>query len=261
VLQGLLYPATEGSSLRCQQRRARGRALREAKGAGPKPQEQAEEAAARARLQAARATGTPERSQLAEGVDTGPEETGSGQQRDSTCPRTPSRAEADLVDSTSESDTSDSGGMPQLFRGAAGLSACPPKLLCMLPRQPGHEKARREVAVKQAEELPAADAREESLRLELPRVAGTGSSSTEMGDGSAQAPAPGQPPGGNDEFARELASAMSTIASFVIKASGRSVSNGGWLYFNGESEDYCTFRAKCRLFQETTTRRPHRWRW
>jgi hypothetical protein len=29
------------------------------------------------------------------------------------------------------------------------------------------------------------------------------------------------------------------------------VSNGGWLYFNGESEDYCTFRAKCRLFQET----------
>jgi hypothetical protein len=44
---------------------------------------------------------------------------------------------------------------------------------------------------------------------------------------------------------------MSTIASLVIKASGRSVSNGGWLYFNGKSEDYCTFRAKCRLFQET----------
>ncbi len=29
------------------------------------------------------------------------------------------------------------------------------------------------------------------------------------------------------------------------------MSNGGWLYFSGESEDYCTFRAKCRLFQET----------
>ncbi len=44
---------------------------------------------------------------------------------------------------------------------------------------------------------------------------------------------------------------MSTIASLVIKASGRSVSNGGWLHFNGESKDYYTFRAKCRLFQET----------
>ncbi len=82
-----------------------------------------------------------------------------------------------------------------------------------------------------------------------------------MGDGDAQAPAPDQPPGGNDEFARELASTMSTIASLVIKASGRSVSNGGWLYFNGESEDYCTFRAKCRLFQETHHKATHRWRW
>ncbi len=75
--------------------------------------------------------------------------------------------------------------------------------------------------MKEAEELPAVDAREESLRLELPRVAGTGSSSTEMRDGSAKAPDPDQPPGGSDEFARELASAMSTIASLVIKASGR----------------------------------------
>jgi hypothetical protein len=69
--------------------------------------------------------------------------------------------------------------------------------------------------------------------------------------GDAKAPAPDQLPGGSDEFARELVSTMSTIASLVIKASGRSVSNGGWLYFNGESEDYCAFRAKCRLFQET----------
>jgi hypothetical protein len=87
------------------------------------------------------------------------------------------------------------------------------------------------VAVQEAEELPAVDAREESLRLELPQVAGTGSSSTEMGDGGAQAPAPDQPSGGNDEFARELAGAMSTIASLVIKASGRSVSNGGVAVF------------------------------
>ena len=109
VLQALLCPATGGSSLRSQQRRARGMALRKARGADSKPEDQAEEAAARARLQAARAIGTPERSQLAEGVDTESEETGGGQQRDPTCPRTPSRAEVDLVDSTSESDTSDPG--------------------------------------------------------------------------------------------------------------------------------------------------------
>jgi hypothetical protein len=84
-------------------------ALRKARGAEVKPEEQAEEAAARARLQAARASGTPERSQLEEGADTGSEETGSDQQRNSACPRTPSRAEVDLVDSTSESDTSDRG--------------------------------------------------------------------------------------------------------------------------------------------------------
>jgi hypothetical protein len=101
VLQALLYPAPEGSSLRCQQNRARGRALRKALGAGQEPREQAEEAAARARLQAARATGTPGGLQLAEGLAYGPEETGSGRQGDSTCPHTPSRAEVDLVDSTS----------------------------------------------------------------------------------------------------------------------------------------------------------------
>ncbi len=251
VLQALLYPATEGSSLRSQRRRARTMALRKIRGAEAKPREQAEEAAARARLQAARATGTPGRSQLVGEADTETEETRSGQQRDPTCPRTPSGTKVDLVDSTSESDTSDPGGMPQLFRDSPALGACPPKLPHTLTRQPGNEKARREVAVQEAEELPAADAREESLGLRLPQVAGTDPSSKEKGDGDAQAPAPDQPPGGNDEFARELASTMSTIASLVIKASGRSVGNGGWLYFNGESKDYCTFRAKCRLFQET----------
>jgi hypothetical protein len=125
-------------------------------------QEQAKEAAARARLQAARATGAPEGSQLAGGVDTGSKETGGGHQRDSACPRTPGGAKVDLVDSTSESDTSDPGGMPQLFRGAAGLSACPLRPPCMLPHQTGHEKARREVATQEAGELPAVDVREES---------------------------------------------------------------------------------------------------
>jgi hypothetical protein len=188
-LWALLYPDVEDSSPRTQQRRARGRVFLGAKGAGTKPRKQAKLAAARARLQAARAIGRPERSQLAEGVDTGSEETGSGQQRDSTCPRTPSRAKADLVDSTSESDTSDPGGMPQLFRGAAGLGACPPKLLCMLSRQPGNEKARREVAVQEAEELPAVDTREKSPVRRLPQVAGTDSSSKETGHGNAKAPA------------------------------------------------------------------------
>jgi hypothetical protein len=57
VLWALLYPATESLSLRSQHRRARGMALREAKGDGAKPWKQAEDAAARARLQANR---TPE---------------------------------------------------------------------------------------------------------------------------------------------------------------------------------------------------------
>jgi hypothetical protein len=58
-LRALLYPDVEDSSPRTQQRRARGRAFLEAKGAGTKPRKQAELAAARARLQATRAMGTP----------------------------------------------------------------------------------------------------------------------------------------------------------------------------------------------------------
>jgi hypothetical protein len=70
VLQALLCPATEGLSLRSQRKRARTMAIHKIKGAKAKPKEQAEEAAARARLQAARATGTPEGSQLAGEADT-----------------------------------------------------------------------------------------------------------------------------------------------------------------------------------------------
>jgi hypothetical protein len=239
-----------------EKRRAKLMAYSRTRRAGSKPWKQVEEAVARARLQAAKAIGTPERSQLAEGVDTTSEETGGGQQRDSTGPRTPGGTEVDLVDSTSESDTSDPGGMPQLFRGAEGLSACPSKLLRMPPHEPGNEEAAWDVG-----EPPAAESRKESPGHGQSQEVGTGSSLTEMGDDGAQAPAPNRPSGGNDEFARELASAMSNIASLVIKASGHSVSNGGWLYFDGESEDYCTFRSKCRLFQGLTTRRPRRWRW
>ncbi|MFO0000234.1 MAG: hypothetical protein ACK559_03825, partial [bacterium] len=68
-LRALLYPDAEDSSPRTQKRRAGARVCLGAKNAGRKPWKQVEEAAARARLQAARATGTPERPQLAEGVD------------------------------------------------------------------------------------------------------------------------------------------------------------------------------------------------
>jgi hypothetical protein len=97
-------------------------------------QEQREEATTRA-------TGIPKGSQLAGKMDAGSEETGSSQRRGSTGPRTTSGTEVDLVDSTSESDTSDPGGMPQLFRGAAGLGACPSKLLRTLPHETGNEEA------------------------------------------------------------------------------------------------------------------------
>jgi hypothetical protein len=217
TLQALLYHVPRDLSFRCQKYKTRSRAFRAAMGADQKPKDQAEEAAARAR---ARAVGMPEGPQLAEEVDTGSEETESGRRRDSTCPRTPSRAEVDLVDSTSESDTSDPGGMPQLFRGAAGSSACPPRLMCTLPREPTNGEAGSEEAARDVERPPTADARGESPGRGLSQVAETRSSSTDEEDGSAQAPAPDQPPEGNGEFARELASAMSTIASLVIKASG-----------------------------------------
>ncbi len=124
----------------------------------------------------ARATGTPKGSQLAGKVDTGSGETGSSQRRGSTGPRTTSGTEVDLVDSTSESDTSDPGGMPQLFRGAAGLGACPSKLLRTLPHETGDEEAAWD-----AGELPAAESREESPESRQLQEARTGSSLTEMG--------------------------------------------------------------------------------
>ena len=106
------------------------------------------------------------------------------------------------------------------------------------------------MATQRAGELSAAEA-EGNPRHRLLREPGINPDSAEVEASDARTLAPNQPPGESDGFARELASTMSAIASLVIKASGRSVSNGGWLYFNGASEDYRTFRTKCRLFQET----------
>jgi len=72
-----------------------------------------------------------------------------------------------------------------------------------------------------------------------------------MGGSKEGTPALGQRPGQGDEFARELAGTMSAIANLVVKATGRSVNNGGWLYFSGVKEDYPPFKARCQLFQET----------
>jgi hypothetical protein len=44
-------------------------------------------------------------------------------------------SEADLVDSTSEFDTSNPGGIPQLFRGPRALGPCPPRTPRMLPHR------------------------------------------------------------------------------------------------------------------------------
>jgi hypothetical protein len=125
-----------------------------------------------------------------------PEGTGSDRRGNSACSCALGRAEMDLADTASESDSSDPGGMPQLLRRS-----------------------------------PAPDTRFQRTQQ--------------------AAPVPDKPPERNSEFARELASTMSAIASLLVKASGQSVSNGGWLYFSGACEDYRPFRTKCRLFQET----------
>ncbi len=169
-LGALLHPDMADSSPHVQRRRARGAAFVEAKSASACSQKKDQGAADWARRQASR---TPE--------------------RDPARPHAPHGTEMDLVDRTSESDTSDPGGVPQLFRRSSA------------PDTPSQR-------TQQA------------------------------------APVPNKPPEGNNEFAQELASTMSTITSLDINASGRSVSNRGWLYFSGASKDFCPFRTKCRLF-------------
>jgi hypothetical protein len=269
---------------------------------GTQQEEQAEDAAARARRQASRIPEVPRKSQVAGEADAKTTETRSGQQRDPACPHAPDGAKVDLVDSTSESDTSDPGGMPQLVRkssapdtrsrkkrraetrrqraaqeAALKLPAAKPRKRTGGPPLPrkhehkicgggvastgaiprvareardrGEDKVRNEATIPRAEEQLTAEAKESAGRGPL-QGPGTDAGSI-MGTSDAGTPAPDQPPGERDGFARELASTMSTIASLVIKASGRSVSNGGWLYFSGASEDYRPFRTKRRLFQET----------
>jgi hypothetical protein len=121
---------------------------------------------------------------------------GSNQREDSACPHALGRPEVGLVDTVSESDTSDAEGMAQLHRRSPA---------------PDRHSLRRQQAALVPDKLPE----------------------------------------GNSEFSRELSSTMSAIANLVVKASGRSVSNGGWLYFSGAHENYRLFRTKCRFFQET----------
>jgi hypothetical protein len=166
VLRALLYPATE--------RRARVLALREAKGAGTKPREQAEEAAARARLQAARAIGTPERSQLAEGVDTGSEETRSGQQR-LYLPAYTQRSQGRPGGLNQRVRHFRSGGNAAAFQRSPRLRRLPTRAAVHAaaptpPPPPGNGKARRKAAMQEAEELPAEDTREESQGRKLPPI-------------------------------------------------------------------------------------------
>jgi hypothetical protein len=118
-------------------------------------------------------------------------------------------------------------------------------------REDGDGEVESEVAVRGAVESLTSDDDEGGSGFGPALRARADSSPVEVGDSDVEAPTLGQPPGKGDEFSRELANTMSAIANLVVKASGRSLNNGGWLYFSGAREDYRSFRAKCQLFQET----------
>ena len=42
---------------------------------------------------------------------------------------------------------------------------------------------------------------------------------------------------------------MNAIANQVIRASGKSVKNGGWPYFDGTFKEYPSFKRKFRTYQ------------
>jgi hypothetical protein len=267
---------------------------------------QAEAAATRVRLQAVEANGVSGRPQPVTKVSTEIEEIRGSRPRGPAYPCAPSGTKAGLAKLDSETDTSDPGGMSQLFREPRALSAGLPEALRGLmgrwaatrgtaPRpgeaaEPqakaegptplgdreckvckggtsdtsivsqavaqgaeveGDEGVGSEAAVQGAGESLESDDDEGNSGLRPVLGARADSSPVRMGDRDEGTPTPGQSPGEGSEFARELASTMSAIASLVVKATGRSVSNGGWLYFSGEREDYRPFRARCRLFQET----------
>ncbi len=224
----------------------------------------------------------------------------------SACQQASDEAEVGLAESDSEIDTSDPGGMPQLFREPRALGAGLPETLRMLLRrwtatrgttprpvvvaepqvkargptllkdleckvctggtsdtsivsraiaqgagEDGDGEVGSEAAVQGAEESSTSDDDEGGSGFGPVLRARADSSPAEVGDSDVEAPTLGQPPGEHDEFARELANTMSAIANLVVKASGRSINNGGWLYFSGAREDYRSFRAKCQLFHET----------
>jgi hypothetical protein len=50
-------------------------------------------------------------------------------------------------------------------------------------------------------------------------------------------------------FAQGLTNAMNAIANQVIRASGKSVKNGGWPYFDGTFKEYPSFKRKFRTYQ------------
>ncbi len=59
----------------------------------------------------------------------------------------------------------------------------------------------------------------------------------------------GPPLDGFGGFAQGLTNAMNAIANQVIRASGKSVKNGGWPYFDGTFKEYPSFRRKFRTYQ------------
>jgi hypothetical protein len=82
------------------------------------------------------------------------------------------------------------------------------------------------------------------------------------GGGAGGAPAPPPPAGGGGGagaggppldgfggFAQGLTNAMNAIANQVIRASGKSVKNGGWPYFNSTFKEYPSFKRKFRTYQ------------
>jgi hypothetical protein len=64
--------------------------------------------------------------------------------------------------------------------------------------------------------------------------------------GGGGAGAGGPPIDGFGGFAQGLTNAMNAIANQVIRASGKSVKNGGWPYFDGTFKEYPSFKRKFR---------------
>jgi hypothetical protein len=251
---------------------------------------QAEAAATQVRLQAVGTDGASGKPQPVTKADTETKETRGGRPRGPAYPCVTSRTRAGQAELDSETDTSDPGGMPQLFREPRALSAGLPEALRRLVRrwaatrgtaprpgaatepraeaegptplgdreckvckggisdtsvvsqavaqgaeEGGGEEAVSEVTVQGAGESSESDDDEGDSGLRSELRARADSSPAEVGDSDEETPALGQSPGQSDEFARELAGTMSAIANLVVKATGRSVSNGGVAVFQRDA--------------------------